>query len=108
MSSNNKLKDVSLKSQKQVFDSVLSFYDYADNFIKVIENTKNPVEKNSYIVSSDGLIDRIDKSCRIISEEYNKVIKDGSSNPKSAKKISDAIADIQESITIARNNLEKL
>ena len=100
--------NISLKSKNFVFDVIVGFYDIAEEFISLIDKTENPVMKNSYIIAVDGLIEKLDQSSRIISDEYIKILNNNTVSKKSAQKIINALDEIQNIVYHVKENLSTL
>ena len=102
------ISNISLKSKNFVFDIIVGFYDIAEEFISLIDKTENPVMKNSYIIAVDGLIEKLDQSSRIISDEYIEILNNNKVSKKSAQKIINALDEIQNIVYHVKENLSTL
>ena len=102
------ISNISLKSKNFVFDIIVGFYDIAEEFISLIDKTENPVMKNSYIIAVDGLIEKLDKSSRIISDEYIEILNKNKVSKKSSQKIVNALDEIQNIVYHVKENLSTL
>ena len=102
------ISNISLKSKNFVFDIIVGFYDIAEEFISLIDKTENPVMKNSYIIAVDGLIEKLDQSSRIISDEYIKILNNNTVSKKSSQKIINALDEIQTIVYHVKENLSTL
>lgn len=102
------ISNISLKSKNFVFDIIVGFYDIAEEFISLIDKTENPVMKNSYIIAVDGLIEKLDQSSRIISDEYIKILNNNTVSKKSSQKIINALDEIQNIVYHVKENLSTL
>ena len=98
------ISNISLKSKNFVFDIIVGFYDIAEEFISLIDKTENPVMKNSYIIAVDGLIEKLDKSSRIISDEYIEILNKNKVSKKSSQKIVNALDEIQNIVYHVKEN----
>ncbi len=102
------ISNISLKSKNFVFDIIVGFYDIAEEFISLIDKTENPVMKNSYIIAVDGLIEKLDQSSRIISDEYIEILNNNKVSKKSSQKIINALDEIQNIVYHVKENLSTL
>jgi hypothetical protein len=102
------ISNISLKSKNFVFDIIVGFYDIAEEFISLIDKTENPVMKNSYIIAVDGLIEKLDQSSRIISDEYIEILNNNKVSKKSSQKIINALDEIQNIVYSVKENLLNL
>ncbi len=102
------ISNISLKSKNFVFDIIVGFYDIAEEFISLIDKTENPVMKNSYIIAVDGLIEKLDQSSRMISDEYIEILNNNKVSKKSSQKIINALDEIQNIVYHVKENLSTL
>jgi hypothetical protein len=99
------ISNISLKSKKFVFDIINGFYDIAEEFVSLIDITENPVMKNSYIVAVDGLIEKLDRASRMISDEYIEILNNNKVSKKSSQKIVNALDEIKNTVYNVKENL---